>query len=107
WTARQVVVAVGISHFSHVPEALASLSPELVSHSSSHADPGALRGRAVTVIGGGSSAVDLAALMREAGVEVQLAARTDALQFFSEPTGRRPGLLHPLRRPPAGIGPGW
>jgi thioredoxin reductase len=107
WTARQVVVAVGITHFSHVPEALAGLGPELVSHSSAHADPAALRGRAVTVIGGGSSAVDLAALMREAGVDVQLTARTDTLRFFSEPTGRRPGLLQTLRRPPSGLGPGW
>jgi thioredoxin reductase len=107
FTARQVVVAVGISHFSHIPDALAGLPPELVSHSSAHADPGALMGSAVTVVGGGSSAVDLAALMHEAGVEAQLVARRSALKFFSEPTGRRPGLLQKMRRPPSGIGPGW
>lgn len=105
--ARRVVVATGISHFSYIPEALSGLPPELLSHSSAHADPAALKGRDVTVIGAGSSAVDLAALMHEAGVETQLVARRNALKFFSQPTGRRPGLLQRLRSPPSGIGPGW
>jgi thioredoxin reductase len=106
-SARQVVVAVGITHFSHVPDALEGLPAELVSHSSAHADPAALRGRKVAVVGAGSSAVDLAALMHEAGVDTELVARTKALSFFSEPTGRPPGLLQKIRRPPSGIGPGW
>jgi cation diffusion facilitator CzcD-associated flavoprotein CzcO len=106
-SARQVVVAVGITHFSHFPDALDGLPPELLSHSSAHADPAALRGRAVTVIGGGASAVDLAALMHEAGVAAQLVARTNALRFFSEPVGRPSGIWQTIRRPPSGIGPGW
>jgi cation diffusion facilitator CzcD-associated flavoprotein CzcO len=105
--ARQVVVAVGITHFNYIPEVLAELPPELVSHSAAHADPGALKGRAVTVLGAGASAVDLAALMQESGVETQILARRGALTFFSAPTGRPPGLLQKIRRPPSGIGPGW
>jgi cation diffusion facilitator CzcD-associated flavoprotein CzcO len=106
-TARQVVVAVGITHFSHIPDVLAELPPELVSHSAAHADPGALKGRTVTVLGAGASAVDLAALMHERGVETQLVARRSGLTFFSEPIARPPGLLQKIRRPPSGIGPGW
>ncbi len=34
--ARTVVLAVGITHFDYVPEDLASLPPEFLSHSSRH-----------------------------------------------------------------------
>jgi thioredoxin reductase len=104
--ARQVVAAVGISHFSHIPEPLSGMPSDLVSHSFAHREPSGLRGRNVTVIGGGASAVELAALMHEAGVETQLVARR-ALRFWAEPSARSPGLLQKLRDPPSGLGRGW
>src|SRR5579863_2253012 len=38
-TVRRVVLAVGITHFEYVPETLASLPPQFVSHSFRQPDP--------------------------------------------------------------------
>jgi thioredoxin reductase len=103
--ARQVVLAVGVTHFGYVPEALANLPSEYVSHSAQHSDVARLRGRSVAVIGAGSSALDLAGLMHEAGVDVQLIARKP-LKFHSKSDKPRPWWDR-LRRPPSGLGPGW
>ncbi len=61
--ARRVVVAVGISHFAYMPSALSGLPAALVSHSSAHTDVGRFKGRDVTILGAGSSAIDLAVLL--------------------------------------------
>src|SRR5579863_9344234 len=103
--ARQVVLAVGVTHFGYVPEALVDLSPEYVSHSAQHSDVTRLRGKSVVIIGAGSSALDLAGLMREAGVDIQLVARKP-LKFHSKSDKPRPWWDR-LRRPPSGLGPGW
>ena len=86
--AQRVVLAVGITHFEYVPSNLANLSPQFLSHSFRHADPGVFKGRNVVVIGGGASAIDLAALLHEAGADVQLVARQPELKFHSMPTGK-------------------
>ena len=86
--ARRVVVAVGLTHFDHLPPVLAGLPRALASHSSAHHDLTTFRGREVAVIGGGSSAVDLAALLAEAGAEPTLIARSPRLHFFSPPRVR-------------------
>ncbi len=65
--ARQVILAIGVTHFGYVPEALASLPADFVSHSAEHSDVTRLRGRKVVILGAGSSALDLAGLMHEAG----------------------------------------
>ncbi|MGA8763794.1 MAG: NAD(P)-binding domain-containing protein [Candidatus Sulfotelmatobacter sp.] len=106
-TARRVVVAVGITHFEYVPENLAHLPPEFVSHSFRHADPERFRGRSVVVIGGGASAIDLAVALHEAGAAVQLVARQSALKFHSTPTGRPRSWWQQIRHPRSGLGPGW
>ena len=74
--ARRVVLAIGITHFEHVPSNLAHLPAEFLSHSFRQPDPEAFRGRSVVVIGGGASAIDLAALLHEADADVQLIARS-------------------------------
>ncbi len=102
---RQVVLAVGVTHFGYVPETLAHLSTEYVSHSAQHSDVTRLRGKSVVVVGAGSSALDLAGLMREAGVDVQLVARKP-LKFHSKSDKARPWWDR-FRRPPSGLGPGW
>jgi len=61
--ARNVVLAVGISHFHHVPPNLAGLPAQFLSHSSAHSSVEEFRGRNVTVLGGGASAADLAATL--------------------------------------------
>ncbi len=106
-TARKVVVAVGVSHFAYIPPLLASsIPPDSLSHSSAHHDVAAMRGRKVAIIGAGSSAIDLAALMHEAGVDVHVVARRQKVQFHAPPVEPRP-LLERIRNPRSGLGLGW
>lgn len=104
--AAKVVLAVGITHFEYLPESLSKLPEDYVTHSARHADLERFRGMRVLVIGGGASALDLAALLHEAGANVELVARTPELKFHSKAVGT-PSLWHKLRRPPSGLGPGW
>jgi thioredoxin reductase len=105
--AKNVVLAVGITHFDYVPETLAQLPPEFLSHSSRHHDVEQFRGREVVVIGGGSSALDWAALLQEAGADVRLVARQDSLKFHGRLTGNKRSLWERIQRPQTGLGPGW
>ena len=106
FTARRVVLALGISYFSHLPRELAHLSPEFVTHASVHSDPERMRGRDVVVIGAGASAIDLSALLHEAGANVQLAARRPVLDIHTRTEFPRP-LIERLQAPLSGIGPSW
>lgn len=104
--AERVVVATGIAHFGYIPPVLAACSPQLVSHSSAHKDLTAFRGRRVAVIGAGSSAIDIAALLHEAGAGVQVVARRRAIAFH-EPTVEPRPLLQRVLAPRSGLGVGW
>lgn len=104
--ARQVVLAIGITHFEHVPENLAHLPAEFLSHSARHKEVESFRGKDIVVIGGGSSALDLAGLLKEAGANVQLVSRRKELKFHNKPTGKPRSLWNQLRHPQSGLGPG-
>lgn len=104
--ARRVIVAVGITYFRHMPREFAGLPPDLFSHSGDHHHLGKFRGRSVTVIGAGASALDTAMLLHEAGAKVQLVARRSVIAFHDKSPDERP-LLDRIRRPRTGIGPGW
>jgi len=105
-TARRVIVAVGITYFRHLPAELASLPRELVSHTGEHHDLDRFRGKSVTVMGAGASALDTAMLLHEAGAEVQLLARRAAIAFHDKGPSVRP-LKERIRNPRTTIGPGW
>jgi len=107
FTARQVILAVGITHFEHVPAHLAQLPPEFLSHSARHREVEPFRGRSVVVIGGGASALDLAGLLRDAGANVELVSRRKELIFHNKPTGKPRSIWTKLRQPKSGLGPGW
>ena len=104
--ARKVVIAVGITHFGYLPPFLADLSPQQVTHSLQHSDLSGFRGKRVTVIGAGASAVDIAALLNEVGAEVSLVARRKAIAFQTPAKEPRP-LLERITKPRSGLGPGW
>jgi thioredoxin reductase len=105
FTARKVVLAVGITHFAHTPASLSNLPEEFVSHSYAHYNLEPFKGREVVVIGGGSSATDLAALLNEAGAKVQLVAR-QPLVFHNKSMGKSRTLWEQIRHPRSGLGPG-
>src|SRR5579863_1084206 len=104
--ARTVVLAVGITHFDYVPESLAHLPAEFLTHSARHHEVEPFRGRDVVVIGGGSSAMDLAGLLHESGAHVQLVSRRQELKFHSQPTGKPRSRWQQIRHPQSGLGPG-
>ena len=105
--SKRVVLAVGITHFEYVAENLAHLPAELVSHSYRHQDPSTFKGRSVVVLGAGSSAIDLAGLLRDAGADVQLVARATALRFHTGPKQGKPrSWWQRIRHPDSGLGPG-
>ena len=104
--ARRVILAVGITHFDYLPPVLASLSPQLVSHSSAHGDLARFRNCNIAVIGAGASAVDLAALLHETGANVQLITRAPTIRFASVPQPGGRNLWQRLRHPQSGLGPG-
>jgi len=105
-TARRVVLAVGITHFEDVPAELRNLPTEVLSHSFAHSDLERFRNRNVIVIGGGSSAIDLAVLLHEVGAAVQLVARSSTLKFHSKPKSGKRSLWQRIRNPQSGLGPG-
>jgi hypothetical protein len=105
FSARRVIVAIGYSYFKYIPEALAGLPTELLSHSCEHKSLDHFRARDVLVVGGGASAVDLAALLHHLGANVQLVARQQTLTFISKPEPR--STWRRLRYPVSGIGGGW
>jgi thioredoxin reductase len=105
--ARRVVLAVGITHFEYTPPSLTQLPPGFVSHSFNHHDLEPFRGRKVAVIGGGSSAIDLAALLHDHGCDVHLVARATELKFHQRQQMDKPrSLWEQIRHPKSGIGPG-
>jgi thioredoxin reductase len=104
--ARSVVLAVGITHFDYVPENLAHLPEEFLTHSARHREVAPFRGRNIVVIGGGSSALDLAGLLHEAGAHVELVSRRQELKFHSQPTGKPRSGWQQIRHPQSGLGPG-
>jgi cation diffusion facilitator CzcD-associated flavoprotein CzcO len=104
--SRRVVVATGIGSFAFLPPVLRDLPPALVSHSSQHADLKPNSGRRVAVLGGGSSALDIAALLKEAGADVEVIARTETLKFHDPPREPR-RLKERILEPRSGLGTGW
>jgi thioredoxin reductase len=108
--AQRVVVAVGLAAHKRRPSQFGGLSPDLASHASEHKDFAPFAGRRVAVIGSGQSALESAVLMREAGAEAEVIARSPRVHWLG--AGDSAGLLRrtvrPMVRriiPPPHIGP--
>jgi hypothetical protein len=105
-TAAHVAVAAGIGPFTHRPAVSAHLPRELASHTADHDDLGRFSGQEVLVVGGGQSALESAALMREAGASVEVAVRADQLNWLhGGKYHRKLGRLAPLVYAPTDVGP--
>ena len=104
--AARVVVATGIIPFAFVPPELSALPSDLVSHTSQHASLEGFRGKDVLVVGGGSSALETAALLHEQGAAVKLVIRGDGLSW-PPPNPADPNRLQRLRKPVVRLCEGW
>jgi hypothetical protein len=104
--ARRVVLAVGISQFKHLPAELGGLPTVLCSHSSDHREVEGFAGQEIIVLGGGASAIDLAAVLHEAGAKVRLVQRAPHLEIHTQMRLPRP-FMDKIRAPISGIGPSW
>jgi len=90
FTSRRVVVATGINTFASRPAEFDGIPSALASHSSEHTDLTKFKGQRVVVIGAGQSALESAALFKEAGIEVEVIARQKNLNWV----GLHPRLHH-------------
>jgi thioredoxin reductase len=106
FTARRVVLAVGITNFRHMPDEVAQLPADYVTHASQHHDVAKFKGREVIVLGAGASATELAVLLQEAGASVQLVSRRSDIEVHNPMKLPRP-LVDRIRAPMTGIGPHW
>src|SRR5271156_6802146 len=81
-SARRVIVAAGIASFAWRPPEFANLPPPLASPTSEHGDFGAFAGKKVLIVGGGQSALESAALVREAGGEPEVISRSQTIHWL-------------------------
>jgi cation diffusion facilitator CzcD-associated flavoprotein CzcO len=105
--ARRVIVATGPNDHARRPPELAELPAPQVRHSSALCELDEYAGTRTVILGSGQSAIELAALLHEAGASVEVIARADRIRWL-----RRSGWLHQrdgaIRRllyPPTDVGP--
>jgi len=105
--ARRVVIATGLRSFPYRPPQFAPLQDGLATHSMEMTDPGQFAGRSVVVIGSGQSAVESAALVLEAGAEVELIARAPLIRWLirGERIRRINQLVRRVLYAPTDVGP--
>lgn len=80
--SERVVIAAGIGPFCRKPPQFAELPSSLVSHCYEGQVLKEFRGKRVAVIGAGQSALESAALLHEAGAEVEIIAKITQLRWI-------------------------
>jgi thioredoxin reductase len=105
--ARNVVMAAGVEHFTRMPQQFAHLPESVASHISRYSDLTQFAGQRIVIVGAGQYALESAALLHEAGAEVQLAARAGNVIWNGELLEADRTLRQRLREPESGLGSGW
>jgi len=82
--SKNVVIAAGIGPFLRIPSEFASLPSSQLSHCYQGCNPKGFLKRRVAVIGAGQSALECAALLHEAGAEVEVIARISELRWIGQ-----------------------
>jgi len=80
--ARRVIVAAGIGPFKRKPEVFKHLDSALASHCYDGRSVRDFAGKRVAVIGAGQSALESAALLHEAGADVEVIAKIPQLRWL-------------------------
>jgi FAD-dependent urate hydroxylase len=108
-SARRVVIACGIASFERMPAGFEHLPADRVSHAACHRDLKAFSGRRVAVVGGGQSAFECAALMREGGAaQVEVLARAASIVWLrGHGVKKALGRLGPVVYASTDVGPLW
>ena len=104
--ARKVVIALGLKGFAQTPVALQGLPERYASHSARYGDLEWAQGKDIVIVGGGQSALGLAALLHEQGSRVHVLMREAGVIWHPRPQASR-STLSRLARPDAGLGRGW
>ena len=102
--AKRVVVAAGIASFANIPGFAHNLPKSLASHSQDHSDFSSFKGKRVAVVGSGQSALESAALLHEAGADVELIAR-GPINWISRKLYYYTGPMKRIFYPPSDVGP--
>jgi len=108
-SARRVVISCGIAPFERIPAGFEHLPAERISHTAHHRDLQAFAGQRVAVLGGGQSAFESAALMRERGAaQVEVLVRKSAVVWLrGHGVKKILGRLGPIVYAPTDVGPLW
>jgi hypothetical protein len=102
----RIVVAAGIAPFARRPAPFRDLGEPLVIHSVDLRDTAAFRDRRVVVIGAGQSALETAALLHEAGCDVEIVARAPRIRWIPNPrAGGVAERIERLAHAPTEVGP--
>lgn len=82
-SASRVVVAAGLGPFAHRPPVFADVERSLAFHASEMPSVEEFAERSVAVIGSGQSALESAALLHEAGAEVEVISRCERILWLN------------------------
>ncbi len=105
-SCKRVVVAAGISTFARRLSQFEGISPEFVTHASDGRDVHRFAGKRVAVVGAGQSALESAALIHEAGAEVEVIARQSSVHWLGwRARMQKLGPIAKLLYSPHDIGP--
>jgi hypothetical protein len=105
--ADKVVVASGLMAFRKWPASLTHLPDGSWSHVSAHHDLSPFTGKRVIMMGGGQSALETSALLREKGADVTIVTRRPIYWYDPAQEFAKSDIWHQIRRPNFGLGPGW
>ena len=104
--AGRVVVATGLSHYAKTPEILSELPANVAKHTSAITSFAAYKGLNVAVIGAGQSALEAAALLREAGAKPRLLVRESRVRWHTRNVQHGRSPWRRLRSPVSKLGTG-
>jgi FAD-dependent urate hydroxylase len=80
--SRRVIIAGGIGPFARRPAEFRALPCALATHTNEHHNFSGFSGRRVLVVGSGQSALESAALLHEAGAEVEVVGRAHRIHWL-------------------------
>jgi FAD-dependent urate hydroxylase len=82
FASHRVVIAAGIGPFTRRPPEFRPLPRALVTHAAEHRNFASFRGKRVLVVGSGQSSLESAALLHEAGADVQVIGRSSQIHWL-------------------------